>query len=366
MKRFVLAAVFVAGWVGLCVAVAPAEDVAAPSPSQPQPRQSPQPHPFRFTLFWENDSTPLNRIEPSDRHYTNGTAIHITWPLDEPDTAIGFTLGQLMFSPENLGPKSIITNDAPYAGYLYLGGYWQRADEHRTTLDHIQLDIGTIGESSLAEPIQKSIHEWVNADRPNGWRHQLGDEPTFQLTYRKKWRLNLLGHDPTRTDQLIYDMAYSEQTFFDRLTGNLRVELIPAVSLSLGTVQRYADAGGVLRLGWNMPNDFGPARLADLASGEALAGPQQQGLSFYVFGRATGRAVQYDHFLDGSDFQHEEHTVDSRPLVAEFQFGTAVAYHYDPFSVELNYAVTFLTDTFYHQQYADKYGAVSLKITYWF
>lgn len=343
MKGFVLAVVFVAGWVGLCVTAAPAEDVAVPS--QPQPQQSSQPQPFKFTLFWENDSTPLNRIEPSDRHYTNGTAIHITWPLSEPNTAIGFTLGQLMFTSENLKPKSIVPNDAPYAGYLYLGGYWQHADEHHTTLDHIQLDIGTVGDSSLAEPIQKSIHEGVNADRPNGWRHQLDDEPTFQLTYRKKWRLGPV------------------ENLFD--TG-LNIDAVPAVSLSLGTVQRHADAGGVLRLGWNMPNDFGPARLADVASGEALAGPQQQGLSFYVFGRATGRVVQYDHFLDGSDFQHEEHTVDSRPLVAEFQFGAAVAYHYDPFTVELNYAVTFLTDTFYHQQYADKYGAVSLKIAYWF
>ncbi len=312
--------------------------------------------PVQVTLYWENDGTFPKKNNGTDRHYTNGMAVSLChqpeWaeqlaPLvpfhesfDPTGIGAGYLFNQLIFTPEDMERSDLITDDRPYAGYLFGGVYWQRAND--LTMDHFQIDLGMVGPSSQADSIQTSIHDIFNQVDPKGWDNQLHDEFTFQFTLRKKWRLNI-----------------GRFNLFDCEIDN---QIIPQCTLSVGTVYRQVQAGAVYRLGYNLPDDFGPGRLADVAA--ATGGPAN-GFSCYLFGRAAGRAVEHNLFLDGNTFR-DSHRVGTKPLVGEVQAGLSIGYRQDNWHAALTYSQTYLTEEFDGQNGSDAYGAIVLSVTGWF
>ncbi len=128
--------------------------------------------PVSLTLFFENDGTFVRPNRGSDRHYTSGQGFHLASPLDPvTDTddsrrslnrdAIGFVLVQQIYAPEDITDPNPPPDDRPYAGYLYGGLFYQRQSYNPDgidTLDHVQLDLGVVGPSSLAEQSQSEVH----------------------------------------------------------------------------------------------------------------------------------------------------------------------------------------------------------------
>ena len=304
--------------------------------------------PFTFTAYWENDGTILKPNNNNDRHYTNGVAFTFShrpeWVEGFADfvtlgesfdkTAAGYIVGQLMFTPDDLDARVLIPDDRPYAGYLFAGAYLQRANDN--VFDHAQLDLGMIGPSSQAGYMQHDFHRWFGEDEPRGWSNQLPDEFTVQLKLRRKWRFDL---EPFTA----WDHEFDQQ-------------LIPQVDLAVGTVYRNVSAGATWRVGLHMPDDFGPGRLADVSS---ATGNQSNKTGGYAFVRATGKAVQYDIFLDGSEFR-DSHGVDSEPLVGEIQIGIALYGKYKDWLLQANYSQTFMSKDFEDQGSTDSYGALML------
>jgi hypothetical protein len=139
--------------------------------------------------------------------------------------------------------------------------------------------------------------------RPEGWDYQLRNEAGVNVGYERRWRL--------------YARA---------LVQTLGLDLIPHLGASLGNVQTYANAGGTLRFGLNLPSDFGVqlARLGsvggsptdDLDPRVAL----DRNFSLFGFGTADGRAVARDIFLDGNTFRTSR-SVTKRPFVADLGAG---------------------------------------------
>ncbi|MCK4873159.1 MAG: lipid A deacylase LpxR family protein [Phycisphaerales bacterium] len=338
----------------LCLAVGSPSAAAQPTNNTTEtPDQPPTERDWlTFTVYWENDGTFVKPNNDTDRHYTNGTAISLThhprWAQDLADvmpfaeqfgparTAVGYTLGHIMFTPENITATQPIPDDHPYAGYLYAGVYWQRAND--VSLDHFQLDLGVVGPSSRADDMQDSIHFWREIDRPKGWDNQHGDQFTVQAYLRKKWRLDLL---PTEADQQAFG-----------------IDLIPQAGVALGTVFRHIEGGAVLRIGLNLPDDFGPGRLADLG---AATGEPGDGFVIYGFARVGGRMVEHDLLMEGKTFDVEEET-----LVGEIQAGLLIGYHTPNFSIEGSYSQTFKTREFENQRDSDAYGAFMLGCTFRF
>ncbi len=310
--------------------------------------------PFTVTAYWENDGAHLKRNNANDRHYTNGTAFTFshqpawaegfaeTLTLGESfnKTAAGYIVGQLIFTPENINTSSLVRTDRPYAGYLFAGAYLQRANDN--VFDHAQLDLGIVGPSSQADRFQKDVHDWVDDDAPMGWDNQLRDEFTAQLTLRRKWRLD-------------------EETvkFMDT---SLNHQLIPQVDLAVGSVYRHVSAGATWRIGINLPDDFGPGRLADVASATGTPSKETGG---YGFVRVTGRAVEHDLFLEGSTYK-SSHGVDAETLVGEIQAGLAVYCDYKDWQLQANYSQTFITEQFDGQDGTDSYGALMLSASHGF
>ncbi|MBL9187074.1 MAG: lipid A deacylase LpxR family protein [Opitutaceae bacterium] len=274
-----------------------------------------------FTVYFENDT-----FAGTDRHYTNG--VKFSWlsadltgwgqtgwrqaflealPFvnrSDGQKNIGFAFGQNIYTPNDVRVTNPDPTDRPYAGWSYL----ELAFVSKTlnVADTFALQAGVIGPHSLAEDSQRIVHQWNGSVRPRGWDYQLRDEIGVNLAYERRWRL--------------YGRA---------LVQTLGVDLVPHAGVSLGNVQTYANAGGTLRLGLNLPSDFG-VQLA--RPGSVGGGPTDdldprvaldRNLSLFVFGAADGRAVARDIFLDGNTFRASR-SVDKEPFVADLTAGVGL------------------------------------------
>ncbi len=349
--RTVLAVVLMCVSSGVCAA----QDGSAPSSGWPTLQTFTESvdrySPFTVTMYWENDGAILKRNNGQDRHYTNGNAITFAhrpeWvqgfaeaaTLGETfdQTAAGYIVGHLIFTPDATSASRLLRKDRPYAGYLFGGVYVQRANND--TFDHAQLDIGIVGPSSQADHIQNDIHDWLDLDEAKGWNNQLSDEVTAQLYLRRKWRVEM---EPITVCH-----------------WELSQQLIPQVELAAGSVYRHVSAGATWRLGHNLPDDFGPGRLADV--GAATGGPTD-GAGGYGFIRIAGRAVEHDLFLEGNSFK-DSPGVDAETLVGEIQAGVAAFYHYEGWNFEANYSQTFVSEQFDGQAGSDAYGALNVSVS---
>lgn len=292
-----------------------------------------------ISLYLENDSRRFKPNHATDRHYTHGTKIvYLTQPkwkwLDEfsvwhfadldqnVDTAVGFFLGQNIYTPDHVDePAKRSNDDMVFAGWLYTGMFAQRATDH--LLDHLELNMGVIGPSSKAEQVQKSIHDMIGSDEPIGWDEQLGDELAVDLTFMRKQRLQNGWFKPTESTDFIAEYGFTA-----------------------GSVHRHLQAGITVRYGFNLNNTFGPARMA-LPSGISTLRKDKAEQSGYFFARASGKAIEHNRFLTGLD--HE-------PLMGEFQIG--MVYQYE--KLEFGYSQTFFTQEFEEQSGKDSFGAFTL------
>jgi hypothetical protein len=297
-------------------------------------------------MLWENDSWFWKPEHRTDRFYTNGTEFFVGgqpeflqgldlvpfWDTRGDRYAGALLFGQQMYTPGDITIAAPQPHDHPWAGYIYGGGVWQRAKGD--TLDTLRLEIGSVGPNSLAEETQKWVHRHVGADEPMGWENQIHNEITGQLDYRKKWR---------------FTCGEFHNNF----------DVIPAAGFNLGSVHRELVGDVTMRLGINLPDDFGPSRIGDLA---ALTGHARRGFSVYGFARAGGRIVEYNAFLNGNNFQASP-GVAIENFVGEVQAGAVMAYTCNAASVELGYSQTLITPEFREQDTNHTFGAWTVSIT---
>jgi hypothetical protein len=271
-----------------------------------------------FTIYFENDT-----FSGTDQYYTNGlklswlsadlaawgqsgwrkTFVELLPFVNRPNAQknFGVAFGQNIYTPRNIATPTPDPADRPYAGWSYL----EMAFVSKTPAisDTLGFQVGFIGPHSLAEDSQRLVHQWSREIRPEGWDYQLRDEVGVNLVYERRWRL--------------YARA---------LVQTVGVDLVPHAGVSIGNVQTYANAGGTLRFGLNLPSDFG----VQLARPGSVGGTPADDLdprvalnrnfSVFVFGAADGRAVARDIFLDGNTFRASR-SVEKEPFVADLSAG---------------------------------------------
>jgi lipid A 3-O-deacylase len=271
-----------------------------------------------FTLYLENDW-----FGGTDRHYTNGFKFSwlssdlATWGdqgwrqtfvkmlpyMNRPQSQknLGLGLGQNIYTPQDTDSFVPDPGDRPYAGWSYLEFIFLSKTER--IADTVAIQLGLVGRHSYAQDIQREVHRWTDDGRPNGWEHQLHDEVGLNIILERKWRL------------------------FGRSFGDtLGIDLVPHAGLSLGNIQAYANTGGTVRLGFNLPSDFGVQLIrgggganSPIDDRDPRVAPDRS-WSFFIFGAADGRAVARDLFLDGNTFR-DSPSVDKRPFVADLSYG---------------------------------------------
>jgi lipid A 3-O-deacylase len=306
-----------------------------------------------YSVQWEND-----RIANTDRHYTNG--FRLSWVSGARDSdpmwvkdvlealypfaslrqgRVGAAFGQSIFTPENTATSGLITDDRPYAGWLY-GAISVHAETNRApasatdTLDTVELNLGVVGPWALGRQVQNGVHDLINVGRSNGWGHQLDNEPGVMLIGERRWR-------PAPW----------------KLFG-LEAGAIPHIGGSVGNVMTFASAGAILRVGQNLGVDYGPPLIRPSLSGLAAV-EKRSGLAWYVFAGVQGRGVVHDIFLDGNTFS-SSHSVEKKRLLGDAQVGLAVIYK----GVRLAMAQIFRTREFDGQRQADRFGAISLSANF--
>ena len=306
-----------------------------------------------LSLRVENDL-----VAGTDRHFTHGmqasclsaaddipelareAASYIPWFDNAGANRFGYALGQNIYTPANIQSRELIKSDRPYAGWLY--GSMALISEYRDTggskyidrLETIDIDIGVVGPASLGEPVQTEWHKLIGVATPKGWNNQLKNEPGIDLVYVRKWRFhNLLK------------------------LGPLDFDATPHVAGSLGNVETYAAAGGTLRVGGHLSDDYGPPRIRPALPGSAFF--EGDNFAWYFFAGVEGRAVARDIFLDGNTFAHS-HSVDKEPFVGDLQAGFALIYR----NVRFAYTQIYRTKQFHGQTDPDRFGSFSLSVKF--
>lgn len=298
--------------------------------------------------IWENDGAFIKPYKETDRHYTNGAQIDFAFDHLLPESwidlvpgagrfenmseATGVLIGQLIFTSEDIERRERRPGDRPYGGWLYVGLYYQRADDKK--LDHFELDIGAVGgDWSAAESVQTFVHAVVPGEvTPQGWDEQLENEIGVNLKYQRRWRFR---PDPDLIDRPLFDMDF-----------------IPEAGFMLGNVFTNANAAVTLRLGTNLPDNFGPARIAQFRD---VTGTSRGNWSAYVFGRIGGQFVAHNIFLDGNTFESSV-SVAKEQEVGEAALGIALRYK----KIEFGWSTTWRTREFKDQDQIDSFGAISL------
>jgi len=317
-----------------------------------------------FAITEENDSL-SNPFGPhQDRHYTQGLKISLfggdnfmtnttarldrllpAWGIKPEAGDLGWImLGQNIYTPSNILSRAAITNDRPYAGWLYTGVVYQRRGDLAATLavmENFEIDLGVVGPYSLAGPSQIAVHHFYfgTDDIPKGWRNQLDNEPGLELKYARLWRWS-----PTTATAKYFDV-------------------IPRVGGELGNVQIFATAGVTMRLGYNLPEDFGYQIIDSPATVNGGLTRHTPPFFAYLFGGLDGRAVAHDITLDGNSFNSSGPSVDKNPLVGDVSFGFALQFcSY----VEITYEHVTRTEEFKGQFHNDVFGSLTLKAKFGF
>ncbi|MEH6579407.1 MAG: lipid A deacylase LpxR family protein [Amphritea sp.] len=254
------------------------------------------------------------------------------------------TVGQQMYTPEDIDRVTVDPDDRPYAGWLYLGaGYHLKA---RQKMDSAIINIGMIGPASQAQEAQDFIHDLRGLETFKGWDNQLSNELGLQLVYERKYR------------QPVQNIA-----------GGLQYDIIYHGGASLGNVATYLNGGAEFRIGWHLPDDFGtsalrpggdnsaPGKKDRRTSGSGYSLDENLGLHGFI--SLDGRWVLRDIFLDGNTFT-DSHSVDKKPLVGDIAIGASMLVQ----GWKLSYARVFRTKEFDTQSSSHSYGSLSASYSY--
>lgn len=326
--------------------VEPTEPAAVTStPQAPRPVTEDPGEFIGFTL--ENDV-----FANTDRAYTNGFRFAYTtsetgtpeWLVNTvrslplfPDAApirSSFAFGQSIFTPEDIERSDPDPDDRPYAAWLYGSAAFLADSGDR--LDRLELQLGVVGPYALGEPVQNTVHGIIGSEKARGWDHQLNNEPGVILSYERTWR-----------------SAYVAAPF------GIGFDLSPHVGVALGNVLTQASAGATMRLGYDLPADYGPPRIRPSAPGSDFFIPPS-GFGWYLFASVEGRAVARNIFLDGNTFE-DSPNVTKNPLVGDLQIGLAVTFG----DVRLAYTHVYRTMEFEEQSdNIAQYGAFSLSVRF--
>ncbi|MCB8874509.1 lipid A deacylase LpxR family protein [Acidisoma silvae] len=289
-----------------------------------------------YTIRVENDATGA-----TDENYTSGLQIGWTGPtgdlpgflangghaiLGAGNQRVSIDLSQQMYTPSDTQLNPPDPNDRPYAATLLLTG--QLIQDTATSRTRIGVQAGVLGPDAGGEIVQNGFHTIIGDDKNQGWDYQLDNRPELNFFADRTWRVPLFA--------LAALPALN--------AAPIGVDILPDVTGFIGTEQIYAQAGGILRIGQGLEDDFGAGRIMPGIDGSDAYLPDS-GLAWYLFGGVDGQAVAYNTLLEGNAFA-DGPSVTKKPFVAEFEVGVAMIWH----GVRLSLSQTWQTHEFTSQQ----------------
>lgn len=268
-----------------------------------------------FTFIWENDF-----IVNDDSGYTNG--LSFSWgygPYQDfsqeklpawiaalakylPDSnkpgkthALGYQIGQDMYTPADIEREDLIEDDRPYAGLLLWSVNLHTFDQK--IADRYRLTLGVVGPASGAEQVQKIIHTAIDVNQPQGWEHQLGNELVFKVSLERLLRL-----------------------YTHNFIGNTEYDIIGLSAFDAGTLRSEMGAGLGFRFGKELARSFPTASVLPGRNINPLSGSLKH--EWHAFLNIYGRYVFNDITIDGNTFK-DSHSVTLKNEQALIALGAA-------------------------------------------
>jgi lipid A 3-O-deacylase len=148
-------------------------------------------------VYEENDFFNLDG-HGTDKSYTNGTRLdfyyekqtsrgllHKLMPKagDSSKNTYGWSLMQIMVTPDNIKATTFIPNDYYYAGALFVTHSLYSYNPKKKYSFQTELLLGVRGPGSFAEQTQKAVHRLIHYQEPMGWDNQLKTYPLINVRF---------------------------------------------------------------------------------------------------------------------------------------------------------------------------------------
>ncbi len=150
------------------------------------------------------------------------------------------------------------------------------------------------------------------------------------------------------------------------LRGGLGYDVIPHAGFGFGNFFVYANGGGEVRSGFNLPNDFGSFTIRPGCESNASFDERnprffrpRHRVGLHVFAAVAGKAVMRNILLDGNTLK-DSHRVDKKPFTADLLGGVSlIVYRF-----KLKYALVYRTKEFETQEEEELFGSITLSVSY--
>lgn len=275
-----------------------------------------------------------------------------------PSSSLVVKLGQSIFTPKDAANPDLILNDRPYAGILYVGfSLHQRyysPENNMEILDAREITVGVIGPWSFAKEFQDGVHTVLGDEKFQGWSHQLHNEPAGQLAFDKKFK-SYRGSQP----------------MLHGFTG----DLIRSAGVRIGNIETSANLGVEVRIGWDIPNDFGSftirpgtdSRPPDVLPVRNNATENSKSNSphfgFHLFTIIDLKLTAYSFSIDGN-LSQSSHRVTREPVVAFGAFGLSFPTIIKKRGYNLAIMQVYQSSDFKEQSAHHSYRSVALSIEF--
>jgi hypothetical protein len=281
-----------------------------------------------FSINAENDLFASNN---TDKYYTHGSRISYldktrdSWIDFDNNLLFGseeaneYSLGQNMYTPDNISIIGLQPYDRPYAGLLY--GEIAHIKYDKVQNSRIGYVFGIVGKESFAEEAQTFFHDTFGYLKPKGWANQINTEPILNLQYTYKYKIVDGG-------------------WFD---------IVPRVEAAFGNAHILCGTGVDFRIGYNM-KDWEYSIMEPSPRNE-------QWLSCYLLVGTVGRFVARNITLDGNTFR-DSHSVDKEEVVSDFYIGGGLRIK----MISIEYRFTNRTDEFEGQGKQEEFGSIAIRI----
>jgi lipid A 3-O-deacylase len=247
----------------------------------------------------------------------------------------GFSLTQLMFTPEDLDALSAPPGERPYAAWLGVDISLHAKDSK--ALNTVSLALGTTGPNALGEETQDLVHGLRGLKKFAGWDSQIPGEMTVNLYWAQRRRLEFIEPNGKK---------FSVDGFVEW-------------RLAAGNFFTGANVGGLVRFGWNLPVSFPDSRLSVTAYSHQPFKTEREnvsGWSFYGITGALVAGVVHDITIDGPVFRDFDTGIESEAVVGQLYAGFGVAYG----NWNVSYVHTFRSKEFKGQDEAPNFGSLTV------
>lgn len=246
-------------------------------------------------------------------------------------TAATYSLGQNLYTPDNITTPNQVPGTRPWAAFLYGSvGLSTVIDNY---VDDMELTAGVVGPWAQGEESQKYIHSLIDGDDAKGWSNQIDTEPGFILSWKRRWP-QLLVHE----------------------WGDFVLSIEPNAGGSIGNVYTLAETGLILHLTPSADRwQDTPLLVRPSIPGSGFFQSKNRGIGWYFFSGAQGRAIARNIFLDGNTFENS-YDVDKKNFVVDFNAGIALTIK----DVRLSYTLIYRSKEFKSQLDDSFFGAASV------